>query len=333
MTVKPSHRLEWWLLRSLALWLDSETPGTSCRRAMLLGRLGSMVLRREWAWCQTNLRLIYGDGLSQEEYKCLGILAFRNLFMSYVEGLKPDMVTIAGVTNEHYLTDAFNQERGVILASIHLGGWESGLFYRAKMLNLPVACLYRPANNPLSETFIQERRAVHNLEWIPRDDVRGALRALKKGKILVVMSDINFRRGGVAAPFLGLPAMCPPGAGRLALQLGAPLVSVVVVREIPGVNRVVYLPTIPTQDIATSPHAVEEATTRLNQQFAHWIHDYAEQYNWLHARWRTRPNGNTWRADGNWREMARERVQPFATVSDRVRQLLRDQAGKCRYPS
>lgn len=327
MKVKPSHHLEWWLLRSLVLWLDSETPGTSCRRAMMLGRLGSLVLRREWAWCQTNLRLIYGDGLTHKERKYLGILAFRNLFMSYVEGLKPEMVTITGVTDEHYLTDAFNLGRGVVLASVHLGGWESGLFYRAKRLNLPVACLYRPANNPLSEQFIQERRAIHNLEWIPRDDVRGAMRALKKGKILVVMSDINFRRGGVAAPFLGLPAMCPPGASRLALQLGIPLVSVVTLRDTPGSNRVVYLPPIPTHDIAATPQAVKETTTRLNQLFSAWIHEYAEQYNWLHARWRSRPNGNTWKANGNLEEMLRERVEPFATVSDRVRKLLQDHVG------
>ncbi|MBF0424077.1 MAG: hypothetical protein HQL73_13915 [Magnetococcales bacterium] len=317
-----SHRLEWWLLRMLASWLDSAEVGRSCRRAMRLGRLGSFVLRREWQWCQTNLRLVYGDHLSPDQRRRLGILAFRHLFASYVEGLRPDTVTITDVTGEHHITDAFRQGRGVILASVHLGGWESGLFHGAKVLNLPAACLYRPANNPLSERFFQQQRSVYNLEWIPRDDVRGAVRALKKGKILVVMSDINFRQGGVVSPFLGLPAMCPPGAGRLALQLEAPLVSVVVLRDSPGANRIIYLPPLPVEKGRPTPTAVAHLTTRLNHSFSGWIHDYAEQYNWLHARWRTRPDGRTWTAHDDWRQMANERVEPFAEVSPRVRHLL-----------
>ncbi|MBF8274678.1 MAG: hypothetical protein HW380_3783 [Magnetococcales bacterium] len=330
-TVKFSHRVEWWLLQGLSFWLNCPQSGETCRRAMKLGRLGSLVLRREWAWCQTNLRLIYGDNLSQEERECLGLLAFRNIFTSYVEGLQPGGIQISHSSDEHHLIDAFQLGRGVLLASVHLGGWESGLFHGAHVLGLPAACLYRPTNNPLSEKFIQEHRSVYNVEWISRDDVRGAVRALRRGKILVVMTDINFRQGGVAAPFLGLPAMCPPGPSRLALQLGVPLLSVVVLRDAPGINHIHYLPPLPLEDVKGHANPLEEATARLNRVFSGWIHDFAEQYNWLHARWRSRPDGRLWRPDGELQEMARERVEPFIPVSERVRTLLQNKRGKCHY--
>ncbi|MBF0173091.1 MAG: lysophospholipid acyltransferase family protein [Magnetococcales bacterium] len=328
MTHRWSHRLEWWLVRALSVWLDVQEPGVSCRRAMTLGNLGRRVLRREWAWCQTNLRLIYGDHLSQKERFDLGVLAFRNIFMSYVEGLQPDGVRFTGISGTHHLLDAFQSGRGAILASIHLGGWESGLFHGARTLGLPLACLYRPTNNPLSEQFFQQRRSIYDIEWIPRDDVRAAIRALKRGKVLVVMTDINFRQGGVAVPFLGLPAMCPPGAGRLALQLKIPLVPVVVTRNAPGINHIHYQPPINLEELRSSNHPVEEATFQLNQVFARWIHEYADQYNWLHARWRSRPDGSLWRADGDWSQMAGARVEPFVPVSSRIRTLLTHKTSK-----
>ncbi|MBF0108838.1 MAG: lysophospholipid acyltransferase family protein [Magnetococcales bacterium] len=324
MAERFSHRLEWWLLRALALWLDRPETGESCRRAMRLANLGRFALRREWAWCQTNLWLTYGPGLSPKERRHLGILAFRNIFMSYVEGLQPEGIQWSGVDGSHHLLEAFRGGSGIILASIHLGGWESGLFHGAGLLNLPMACLYRPANNPLSEQFFQKRRSIYPVEWIPRDDVRTTIRALKQGKILVVMTDINFRNGGVEAPFLGLPALCPPGAGRLALQMDLPLIPVLVFREAPGRNRIQYLPPVALDDLRGGKDAVARATDRLNRIFAPWIHDYAEQYNWLHARWRGRPDGTLWRPRiESWPEMVRERVEPFATVSERIRALLR----------
>lgn len=330
MTVKLSHRLEWWLLRALSGWLDCPEAEKSCRRAMALGNLGHRILRREWAWCQTNLQLIYGEYLTPQDRHCLGQLAFQNIFASYVEGLQPHGVQFSAVSGEQHLLDAYRLGRGVILASVHLGGWESGLFHGSGDLGLSVACLYRPTNNPLSEKFIQERRSVYNVEWIARDDVRGVMRALKRGKVLVMMTDINFRQGGVVAPFLGLPALCPSGPGRLALQLGIPLVSVVALRERPGVNQIFYLPALSFEGVHDTPQPVAEATRRLNQIFSPWVHGYAEQYNWLHARWRSRPDGGLWRADGVLSEMIKERSEPFCQVSDRVQALLREKAGMCR---
>ncbi|MEO5330189.1 MAG: lysophospholipid acyltransferase family protein [Magnetococcus sp. THC-1_WYH] len=328
MTVQWSHRLEWWLLRGLSGWLGCPDAAKSCRRAMALGKLGHRILRREWAWCQTNLQLIYGENLTPQDRYDLGQWAFQNIFTSYVEGLQPEGIQFSAISGEQHLLDAYRLGRGVILASVHLGGWESGLFHGARVLDLSVACLYRPTNNPLSEKFIQEQRSVYNVEWIARDNVRGVLRALKRGKVLVVMTDINFRQGGVVAPFLGLPALCPPGPGRLALQLGIPLVSVVALRERPGVNQIFYLPELSLEGVREASQPVAEATRRLNQVFAPWIHGYAEQYNWLHARWRSRPDGGLWRADGVFSEMAKERDEPFAQVSDRVQALLRERGGK-----
>ena len=162
-------------------------------------------------------------------------------------------------------------------------------------------------------------RASYPVEWIQKRDTFGAVRALRQGKLLVVMVDLNTTRGGLEADFLGLPACSPTGPARLARRLRVPVVPAVSVRVAPGRATLSLLP--PLRHLA-GPESDPSFTAELYRRFEPWVVEYAEQYNWLHPRWRHRPDGSVWSTKQAFAEQASRRTRPFLDLPPRVRALL-----------
>ncbi|MBF0157679.1 MAG: lysophospholipid acyltransferase family protein [Magnetococcales bacterium] len=318
--ISPQHHLEWWLLKRATTWVQGGSFEEASRKARVLARLGRHLLRSEWRWATLNPRLIYGPALTDDALRKLAGLAFENVFLSHLEGMRVRDVRLLDDGLEH-LREAYALGRGVIVAGVHLGCWEPGLRHLGET-GLPCAVVYRQANNPLSEELFCQFRQDHGVEWISRRDPRQTLRTLEERKVLGLMVDINTRRKGVVAPYLGLPAMSPPGPARLAIRFRCPVVPVVATREESGLATFrVGKPIEPP--LQGKGNALESSlTTTINSAFEGWIHTYAEQYNWLHARWRTRPDGTLWRPSEPWQTLARSRTEPFRPLSERIRKIL-----------
>ncbi|MBF0462433.1 MAG: lysophospholipid acyltransferase family protein [Magnetococcales bacterium] len=314
------HKLEWLVLRGGMAWLQRGDMAAAYARVHRLAWPLRQILRSEWAWANTNIQWVYGPNITDQQRQRLAALAFENILCSHVDGLRPDPFQWAKEDPEQSfqpLQQALQRGQGVIVCGIHLGSWEVGLKLFADM-GFPIHVVYRHANNPLSEQAFMAVRARYGVQWIRRHDLRQMMRVLQQREILVLMTDINQRQGGIVAPFLGIPAQCPVGAARLAKRFQSPVVPMVCLRESPGRVVVRCAPCI-------EPAADEEEvalTTRINQSFEAWIHTYAEQYNWLHARWRSRPDGSVWRARTPLEVLQAARIAPHAHLSERVQRLL-----------
>lgn len=313
---KPSHWAEWVLLRGLITLIRQGEIAAACRKAHWLARLGRHLFRSEWAWANANLALIYGSNLTLAERQKLAAITFENIFLSYMEAIRVHDIQFQNEGTER-LQEVHSLGHGVILCSIHLGCWEPGLIHCAKMIS-PMAILYRPANNPLSEKTFMELRADYGVEWIARQNTRDIVRALQANKVLGFMVDINTREGGVTAPFLGMTAQCPPGPARLALRYKKPVLPVIAIRKGPGQALFRVGEVIEPQAGEENDERIAALTARINASFAPWVHEFAEQYNWLHARWRARPDGRLWRPDD-----AKAANQNPAVPSQRVMKLLK----------
>ena len=320
----PLFALEWLALRSAVAVLrrgDLRDARTTVRR---LSRIGAVVMRNHWSWAVRNLQLVFGPGLSRDSCERLALLAFEHHFASHMEALRVRHMAFHDYHRER-LFDAFTRNRGVIMCAAHLGSWEPGLFVAAET-GLPTAVVYRKADNPFVEREFASVREPYGTEWIPRQHVAAIIRALNGGKVLALMADINMRVGGVACEFLGLPAMCPPGPARLAIHCQSPVVPVVSVREDGGIIAFHFLPPIEPPAGGTGSDAVPAFLRKINAAFEPWIIEYAEQYNWLHPRWRSRPDGRLWSPAEPLESMWAERTAGFSVISERVRKLLEQES-------
>ncbi len=317
-------RIEWLALRAALSSVRLGDASAAIGRARGWARLGRYLLRNEWGWALRNLALVFGPELTDGERHRLAILAFEQHFMSYLEGARADAVEFSAV-DLSAIDAATAGGRGCIIAGAHLGSWEPALRLGRK-LGRQLAVVYRPADNPWSEGEFARARAGYGVDWIEKRDAASMVRALRSGKLLVLMTDLNTKVDGITADFLGLPARCPAGPARLAIRLGCAIVPVLSLREAPGRARLVITePIEPARFDGVAPGDLAAVITRrVNASFEPYVVEYAEQYNWLHPRWRTRPDGSTWSSRTPIDAMWAARETPFAPVSPRLRALLHD---------
>lgn len=313
-------RLESLALRGALAYFERGDFQRAQRHLTVGARVLRLVLRHDWHWALKNLKLIFGPNLSERERVRLAALAFEHHLNSYLEGLRHADVSVEFHHHERLL-EAHAAGRGVILCGVHLGSWESVL-HDGPQAGLPIVGVYRRALNPLSNAVFQEIRSRYRIEWIASEDVAGIVQALRAGKIVGLMTDLNTPAGGTVADFLGLPVTCPAGPARLALMHHAPLLPAVAVRTGTGRVSVHFEAAIEPPHSGSFDADTRQLTARINQAFEPWVLEYAEQYNWLHPRWRNRPDGRRWSNDVSEAEMCRERTAPFMPVSERVRRLI-----------
>jgi Kdo2-lipid IVA lauroyltransferase/acyltransferase len=326
--ISRKHHFEWLALKTIMATVCRGDITSTAKKIRRLVPLLELILPSEYGWAKRNIHLVYGEVLSPKERKMLVRMAFENVLLSHVEGMKVDEVWFQNEGTTH-LHDALKLGRGAIACSVHLGSWEPALKQLAKIAApTPTAIVYRHANNPKSETEFIKIRSTYGVEWIRRDQPRQILQAMKEKKVLGLMTDINTREGGVTAPFLGIQAQCPPGPARLSLKFGTPIVPMIPIRKSACQTHFLFLPPIiPEQKAVIKERDVVALTHRINAAFEPMVHRYAEQYNWLHSRWRGRKGGETWSLETPIEEMLCSRTDPLAPypkLDERVLKLIQE---------
>ncbi|MBF0622676.1 MAG: hypothetical protein HQL54_12185 [Magnetococcales bacterium] len=317
--LRAGHYLEWILLRWLISQVNKGSMADAYRRIQRLTRyLARPILRSEWAWANANLHLVYGDNLSAQQRDFLARRAFENILFSHVEGLRA-WDTAFDTTPAQPLIDATALGRPMIIAAIHIGAWEPGMYQIGK-LGVPLTAVYRHANNPLSEREFQKARDQYGIGFIRRNEPRAFINVLKRNQALGLMLDINVKRNGITAPFLGVDAQCAPGTARLAARFQALVVPVMANRNTPGHATLRALPALEPPAKRADTATLQAFTAKINASVAPWVHEYAEQYNWLHSRWRSRSDGTLWKPED---ALAHKRPHAeYAPLSKRVENLI-----------
>src|SRR5215469_4417300 len=174
--------------------------------------------------------------------------------------------------------------RSMIIFSGHIANWEIGML-AGTQYGIPVAQIYREANNPLMDRMIARFRG-EGSDFIPKGAIaaRRAIAALRGGAHLGLLADQKMN-DGIPVPFFGRPAMTAPALAVLALRFDCDVLPLRVERLDGARFRVTVFPPLPLLR-SGEPHADAAALmARVNATFEAWIRDRPEQWLWLHQRW------------------------------------------------
>lgn len=290
------HPRYWLLWFGLGLlWLITQLPYKVLLR---LGRaLGALMQRvahsrrhivtRNIELCFTHLSAAERDALVRENFASMGI-AFFEMAMSWWWP-KKRLSRLVQVQGLEHLQAAQEQGQGAILMAIHFTTLEIGAGLLGQQHTIDG--MYRAHDNPVFDYVQRRGRERHNADAqaIEREDVRGMLKVLRKGRAIWYAPDQDYGPNqSVFVPLFGVPAATVTATSKFA-KLGRAQVIPMTQTRLP--NGQGYLIKIEPALSDFPGESDEQDCVRLNQWIEQAIAQQPEQYLWAHRRFKTRPEG------------------------------------------
>lgn len=177
-------------------------------------------------------------------------------------------------------------QKGVLIASAHLGNWEVAAKAVAQLKPMLVA--YRPFNNPELDRVFHAGRTNDRLRLVSRNE-RNPMRflnALAQGEMVALMIDQHVYDGRVRVDFLGRPAWTTKSVAMMHFTTRAPLIFAVAVRTAPLKFEVHAVGPVSAPRTGDRDRDALEFTQALTREVERFVRRYPEQYMWGHRRWK-----------------------------------------------
>lgn len=279
----------WLLLAFLALMAHLPWPLQRALGAPLGTLLAHLMPSRRKA-ARRNLQLCFPE-LSEPAREALCAASFRDLGIGLFEFARAWWGSIAPLADKveieglEHLEALKAQGRGVLLVSGHFMTLE--ICGRLLCRHVPLAGMYRRHRNPVFEWAVLRGRLRYAEAMFGNDDLRAAIRHLKRGGFLWYAPDQDMRgKDTVFAPFFGLPAATITATHQLARISGCAVVPFFHRRE-GGRYRLKIAPPLP--DFPGNDAATDSA--RVNAAIEAMVREAPSQYLWIHRRFKRQPDG------------------------------------------
>jgi KDO2-lipid IV(A) lauroyltransferase len=209
-----------------------------------------------------------------------------------LEQLGPQLTSLVAIEGKELLDKAIARGKGVLIMTAHMGNWE---LCGARMVagGYALAPIYTPQRNigGINDLISVLRGSAAGMEMIPSHGMgmREVFRKVQKGKLLVLLQDLDARNRGVVVPFLGLPSSTATGIVKMHRKFGAPIVPILCVRNPDGVTHRILineiLSDLPDEDGNIFGINMEKSLKMCNNILTGWITEYPEQWIWLLDKW------------------------------------------------
>jgi KDO2-lipid IV(A) lauroyltransferase len=277
------------------LWMLHFLPlAVLARIGNALGVVLFSVGRRRRHIVMVNLGLCFPE-LDQRQRRRLAKAHFCVLGRSMLERTllwwaSPDRLSkMIHVLGEERMRTLLDGGRPVLLLAPHFVGLDAGGV--AIAMRFDSVSIYAVQSNPVFDRLLLRgrRRFGDQLLLSRQESVRTSVRAMKAGRPLYYLPDMDFRsRDSIFVPFFGVQAATITGLSRLARLAGAVVVPCVT-RILPGAEGYAVSVGEPWQDFPSDD--VEADTRRMNAWIEAAVRTMPEQYYWVHRRFKTRPPG------------------------------------------
>lgn len=288
----PAHWPAWLGVAAMALLARLPWPW---QRALgrALGALLRTTLRERRGVAERNLALCFPEldaaaraRLLRAHFAAIGIgvFEFARAWWGSVRPLRHGLV----VEGLEHIEAARAGGRGVIVVSGHFTTLE--VCGRLMCDHVPLAGMYRPHRQAAMEWAVRRGRARYAAAMFPKQDVRGAVRHLKRGGLLWYAPDQDPSRGdSVYVPFFGQPAHSLTSTHQLARLSGAAVLLFQHARRTDGGYTLRLQPAFdgfPSADAGAD-------TARVMAGIEAMARAAPEQYLWIHRRFKRQPDGSS----------------------------------------
>lgn len=257
------------------------------RRRVVESQIAQAYPERDAEWVRETARSCYGH-LGREWFTMPAVvrggLAEVRKRVDFSEGYEA-------------LRAAYEEGRGVVVVSGHLGNWElAGSTLAA--FGFPVDAVWQRLRNESLSRFVEETRRRLGMGLIERRDSWDQMRdSLAAGRVLAFVADQDARRSGVFVPFFGRPASTHRAPALLALRAGTPFFVGGAQRIGPRRYRAWAVRLEPAAG-ADGRQQVLDLTRSWTSELERRIRLSPEQYFWHHRRWKSVPTGTAPSASG-----------------------------------
>ncbi len=271
-------------------------------RAVKVGAsLGSIIMRLDRgnrAIAIKNLHIAFPE---LDDQARLGILSamYRNwgrVIAEWPHSGELNRGNIEGIVNydgTDNLNHALNlaEKGGAIILTAHYGNFEL-LSLAHSIYGHRLAMIHRPNRNPSIDREIRRVRTSFGAYIIERKQAGLAMvKYLRQKWQVAVALDLDVR-DGVFVDFFGMKACTSDGIARIAMATHAPVVPAFMVREGDSVrHRITVLPVVEMTTTGDRQKCVRENTQRMTAAIEMMIRRRPDHWNWIHRRWKTRPEG------------------------------------------
>lgn len=240
---------------------------------------------------QVNIAKCFPE-LSAEEQHALVRANFQQIGIGGLELMIPwlnpkrDLASRFTLHGVEHLRAAHAEGRGVILVGGHYATMDTISPALAQLDCIDV--MYRFNKNPAWEWLQYNGRKRYFDGVIERDDTRGTLRRLKKGRVIWYATDQDYGpKHSVFAPFFGVEAATIVATSRFARMNNSPVLLMRQTRHPDMTWSITFSEVL--EDFPSGDDALD--AKRLNSLLEEQIRHHPEQYMWLHKRFKTRPPG------------------------------------------
>ena len=248
-----------------------------------LGLLGYYLIKKRRVLTIDNIKRAFPEKtdkevirIAKESYKTMGKMVMTSI---YLEDITTNGHTI--IENEGLILKACeDNEKAVIIVSLHLGGFEAGSIMRSIRKFYAV---FRKQKNRKLNDLMTEWREKGGLHSIPLRDSEALNSALKNKTLIALASDHH--ADDVEIDFFGRKTTAVSGPVLLGLKHKIPLVLSYAIFE-GNTVKVINKKILEIEKKENLKATVKYNMQKIFYEFEEIIKEYPEQYMWQHKRWR-----------------------------------------------
>jgi len=186
-----------------------------------------------------------------------------------------------------HLQAALDAGQGALLFTGHFTSTELAARLLSEAIGRPVGGVVRHNNSACLEQALQQARERVFKPVLEKKDVRGLLRALQGGAVLVYSADQNFTYQNAFVNFFGIQAATLTSTPELARRGNARMLPFWFHRDADGS----YCLRIESAWPGWIDGSAEQSAALYMRELERAVRRHPEQYLWVHKRFKTRPPG------------------------------------------